>query len=128
MVTEMFLPDTNILIYALSGLQPYANWLTKTIDGKKLVLSAIVIAEFLSGATKKDEVSLKLLMDRFDTLPVDGVVAQVAAEYKKKYSRKTKKVWLSDCLIAATCKVFGATLVTFDPKDFPFEEIEIKNS
>ena len=122
----MLLPDTNILIYAFSGLQPSANWLTKAIDEKKLVLSAIVIAEFLSGATKKDEVSLKLLMDRFDILPVDGVIAQVAAEYKKKFYKKTKKVWLSDCLIAATCKVYGVTLATFDAKDYPFEDIDIK--
>ena len=122
----MLLPDTNILIYAFSELQPYANWLRKAIDERKLVLSAIVIAEFLSGATKKDEVSLKLLMDRFDVLPIDGVIAQVAAEYKKKFSKKTKKVWLSDCLIAATCKVYGVTLATFDAKDYPFEDIDIK--
>ena len=126
MVNRMLLPDTNILIYAFSGLQPYANWLTKAIDERKLVLSAIVIAEFLSGATKKDEVSLKLLMDRFDILPIDGVIAQVAAEYKKKFYKKTKKVWLSDCLIAATCKVYGVTLATFDAKDYPFEDIDIK--
>lgn len=125
MVNEILLPDTNILIYAFSGLQPYANWLKIAIDERKLVLSAIVIAEFLSGATKKDEVSLKLLMGRFDILPVDGVVAQVAAEYKKKYSGKTKKVWLSDCLIAATCKVFGTTLVTFDVKDYPMNDIKV---
>ena len=122
----MFLPDTNILIYAFSSLQPYASWLEEVAKEKKLVLSVIIIAEFLSGATKKDEISLKLLMDRFEILPVDSVVAQIAAEYKKKYSGKTKKVWLSDCLIAATCKVFGATLVTFDPKDYPMNDIDVK--
>lgn len=125
MVTKFYLPDTNVLIYALAGKSPYSDWFAIWIKGNKLVLSAVVVAEFLSGATKDDEIAFRILLENFEVLPVDSVVAQVGAEYRKKYSRKEKKIWLSDCLIAATCKVFGAVLVTFDKKDYPMEDVEI---
>ena len=38
---------------------------------------------------------------------------------------KTKKVWLRDCLIAATCKIYGAAFVTYDKKDYPMKDIKI---
>lgn len=125
MVTKFYLPDTNVLIYALSGRRPYSDWLTAWIKGNKLVLSAIVVAEFLSGAAKDEEIAFRILLENFEVLPVDSVVAQIGAEYRKKFKEKEKKIWLSDCLIAATCKVFGAVLVTFDKKDYPMEDVEI---
>ncbi|KKR86192.1 MAG: PilT-like protein [Candidatus Woesebacteria bacterium GW2011_GWB1_41_10] len=125
MVDKYFLPDTNILIYALSDRQPYSSWFAKVIKEKKLVLSSLVVAEFLSGATKEEEISFRLLLENFDVLPVDSVVAQVAAQYRKKFLQKKKKVWMFDCLIAATCKVFGATLATFDKKDYPMGDIKV---
>ena len=120
-----FLPDTNVLIYAFKGIEPYAGWLEKTIQKNKLQISSIVVAEFLEGATKEDEISLRLLLDKFGALPVDRTVAEIGAEYRKKHSKKTKKVWMSDCLIAATCRVFGTTLITADKKDFPMKDIKI---
>ena len=121
----LYLPDTNVLIYALSGVKPYSGWLEKWIRNNKLVLSSIVIAEFLSGATKNEEKYFKVLLERFKILPVDENVAQVAAGYKRKFGKKSKKIWLSDCLIAATCKVFGAVLVTADRRDYPMRDILI---
>lgn len=125
MVTKLYLPDTNVLIYALSGKNPYSSWLKKWIEDKSLTLSAIVVAEFLSGATKDEEITFRSLLENFEVLPVDSIVAQVGASYRKEFNTKEKKVWLSDCLVAATCKVFGATLATFDRKDYPMKNIEI---
>lgn len=121
----MFLPDTNILIYAFGGLDPYASWLSTAIKNKKLVLSTMIISEFLSGATKKDEVNFCKIMDKSRIFDVDRKVAETAALYKKEFIRKTKKIWLIDCLIAATCKVNKLTFVTTNKKDFPFKDIKI---
>ena len=125
MVTKLFLPDTNVLIYALAGKAPYSSLLRKWIEGKLLTLSAIVVAEFLSGATKEEEIAFRNILENFEVLPVDSIVAQVGATYRKEFNSKEKKVWLSDCLVAATCKVFGVTLATFDKKDYPMKDIEI---
>lgn len=120
-----FLPDTNVLIYALKGFEPYASWFRKVIQENKLRISVIVIAEFLEGATDEDEITLKRLIDKFGYLSIDRSVAEIGASYKKKYSKKTKKIWMSDCLIAATSKIFKTILVTADKKDFPMNDIEI---
>lgn len=124
-MVSLFLPDTNILIYALKGIEPYAGWVADKIKGNTLVLSSLVIAEYLSGASKYEVGTITLLVSKTTVLPVDLKVAEIGAAYKKSFSRKTKKVWLSDCLIAATCKVFGAMLVTSDKKDYPMGNISI---
>ena len=126
-VGKIFLPDTNVLIFALAGKKPYSEWMGVWIKEKRLVLSAIVVAEFLAGARHEEEVNFRQLLENFKVLPVDSIVAQVGASFRKDFKRKKKKVWLSDCLIAATCKVFGATLVTFDKSDYPFVDINIKS-
>ena len=120
-----YLPDTNILICALSGQEPYASWLVKNIKEKTILLSAIVVSEYLSGVTKDEEVAFRGILENVEVVPVDSVIAQVGAGYRREYSRKRKKVWLFDCLIAATCKVYGAALVTFDEKDYPMKNIEV---
>ena len=123
---KIYLPDTNVLIYALAGKTPYSTLFKKLLDDKRLVMSAVVVAEFLSGAHKDEELAFKNILESVEVLPVDGAVAQIAASYRREFKRKFKKVWLTDCMIAATCKVFGATLVTFDPKDYPMTDIDVK--
>lgn len=123
----MFIPDTNVLIRAFSGIEPYASWLVTKIKAKEISLSAIVLAEFLSGANKVEEFAATKLSDIVDVLSVDKQVAKIGGKYRREYNKKSKKVWLMDCLIAATCKVYGATLVTFDKKDYPMKDIKIIN-
>lgn len=125
MEIKPILPDTNVLIYALSGKEPYASFLREAIKQKKLVFSAIVIAEFLSGATDEEEKILLGLTQKLPVLSIDLTVAQIAAFYRKKYLHLKKKLVLPDCLIAATCKVYKAILVTLNKKDYPIKEIEI---
>ena len=121
----MFIPDTNVLIHAFLGMEPYASWLVENIKSKKILLSTIVLAEFLSGANEEEEIAIIKLSNIVEVLPIDRKIAQIGGKYRKKYSKKTKKVWLIDCLIAATCKVYGATLVTYDKKDYPMKDIKI---
>ena len=120
-----YLPDTNVLIYSLKGIEPYSSWFSKVVQGKRLQISVIVVAEFLVGATKEDEAVMKLLLSKFGSVPVDRTVAETGANYKKSFAIKTKKVWMSDCLIAGTCKVLGSTLVTANKKDYPMKDIKI---
>ena len=124
---QFFLPDTNIFIYAFKGIEPYSTFIESLIKENKLVISSVVIAEFLAGSLKNEELPMRQLMDKFEILPVDALVAEKAGEYKKKYSQKTKKVWLVDCFMAATCKVFGATLITSNRNDYPMDDIDIKS-
>lgn len=118
----LYLPDTNIIIYALAGIDSYARSLKKAITEDSLGISVIVAAEFLSGANKDDAQVFEKLVDEFGALPVTFEIASVAAAYRQRYAKK--KVRLPDALIAATAKVHGATLVTNNLRDFPMDDIE----
>lgn len=123
---ELYLPDTNILIYGLANKSPYAQHLKEWIEQKSLALSAIVVAEFLSVVTKEEEKMFAALLDKFGSLPVDTAIARIAAFYRKEYQKKGYKLRLPDCLVAATAKFYDATLVSFDIKDFPMQDIKKK--
>ena len=124
-MVNYFLPDTNILVYAFKGIEPYASVISNIIRKNKLLISSVVAAEFLAGASKKEKLSIEILINKFNVLPVDLKVAKIAGEYKKKYSQKTKKIWLIDCLIAATCKVYDATLITSNKRDYPMTILKL---
>jgi predicted nucleic acid-binding protein len=79
----------------------------------------------LAGATQEEEKLFEALLDKFSSLPVDTAVAKITASYRKKYLAKGYKIKLPDCLIAATCKLYKATLITFNQKDFPMKDIKV---
>lgn len=125
MAVNFILPDTNILILGFKDEYPFNEFLRDIIKSRKLVFSTVVIAEFLAGATVEQEKIFNGLVERFKVLPVDLAVAQLAAFYRKQSLEKGKKIDLPDCFIAATAKIYRATLATLNKKDYPMREIKI---
>jgi len=125
MEIDLVLPDTNILILALKKEKPYSSFLRGLIVNKRLILSAVVVAEFLVGATEEQEKIFNLLLTQFKVVSVDLAVAQLAAVYRKKHLEKGKKIGLPDCFIAATCKIHKIVLATLNKKDYPMEDLRI---
>lgn len=125
---RLYLVDTNVLIYALGGKKPWARLVKEWIAKKQLALSSIVVAEFLTGATNEEATIFEALLDKFGSLSVDTITARLAADYRKKFLNKGRKLALPDCLIAATCKIYQATLVTFDRSDYPMQDISFYKS
>lgn len=119
-----YLPDTNIFIQAFNSLGNEAEFLNKSIQKKKLFLSSIVIAEFMSKANDQELASLEKLLKVFPVLIIDEKIARVAAGYRKQ-SLKIKRVHMLDCFLAAQAKVHRLTLVTNDKADFPMKDIRI---
>lgn len=117
---NLYLPDTNIFIYALGGKQPYAQFLRTCITSERLGISVIVMAEFLSGGRKKEADAFERLVSYFEPLSVTAQVARIGANYRKKYKKDIK---LPDALIAASCKVHEAILVSNNLQDFPMDDI-----
>lgn len=120
----MYLLDTNIFILGLKGEEPEASFLKKTIQNNKLVISSVVIGEFLSKVTEQEAEPFYILVNNFKVLSVDKEVAKLAAEYRKE-SFKTKRVHLLDCFLAAQAKINKLTLVTNNKSDFPMKDIKI---
>lgn len=125
MEVKLILPDTNVLIQALGGVDPYGSFIKKAVEENQLVLSVVVVAEFLVGSTDEEERLFNSFLSQFKVLPVDLAVAQLAAFYRKKYLHLKKKLMLPDCFIAATCKIYNLILATDNKRDYPVDEIEI---
>lgn len=122
---ELYLPDTNILIYAFQGKEPYAKHVEEWIVTKSLLISAVVAAEFLCGGDELERDKFEAVIDRLGTVVVDTTVARITGDYKRKFSSNKPSLRLPDALIAATCKLYGAKLVTNNKADFPMSDIEI---
>ncbi|HEX9721780.1 MAG TPA: PIN domain-containing protein [Candidatus Paceibacterota bacterium] len=119
-----FLVDTNVYIRALLGEEPDSAFLKKVMYDRVLVLSPIVIAEFLTRALREEQEIFEEIIQSFPLVAIDEETARIAADYRKQ-SLKTTRVHLLDCFVAAQAKQRGATLVTNNPKDFPMKDIKV---
>ncbi|MBU1940517.1 MAG: PIN domain-containing protein, partial [Candidatus Thermoplasmatota archaeon] len=90
-----------------------------------IVVSVITIGEFYPKAEADEMKAFNKLLNRFPIIPLDFETAKIAGLYRKKYLRKTKKVFLLDCFLAGQAKVHNLTLVTNNTADFPMKDIEI---
>lgn len=120
----MYLLDTNVIIRAFKGREPDSKFLRKAIGEKKLSISVISIAEFLTKATREEKISFEKLTNTFPVLKIDEQVAKVAATYRKKYLKKSRAKLL-DYLIAAQAKLNNLALVTNNKSDFPMKDTKI---
>lgn len=122
----MYLPDLNIFIRGVNrGASPETTFLQRIVLNKKIAISVVVVAEFLVKAEEEEIEVFNKLLKHFGSLSIDEGIAKVAAEYRKKFLRKTKQGFLLDCFLAAQAKVHGLILVTNNLSDFPMKDISI---
>lgn len=124
-IVPKVLLDTNVILETFVGKEPTASRVRAWIEAGTIALSAVSVGEITSKASKDEIEKLELLVSTFGVLPVDGVVAKIAGAYRKAFSRKEKRVFLLDCFIAATAKLFNLKLATRNVKDYPMSDIEV---
>lgn len=124
-IVPEYLLDTNILLEVFSGKAPSASLVKLWIEEGKIAISAVTVAEILSKASTEEKEKLGLLISKFGVLPVDRVIAEIAGQYRQDFARKEKRVYLLDCFIAATAKLFNLKLITRNLKDYPMTDIEV---
>lgn len=124
-IVPKFILDTNIILESFWGREPVSSRVKSWIEAGQIAVSTVSIGEIVSKASQSEKEKLRLLVSKFGALPVDQVVAEIAGNYRHQFSRKQKKVYLLDCFIAATAKLYNLKLVTRNIKDYPMEDIEI---
>lgn len=115
---ELILPDTNAWVAYFVGQEPVAGVITQAIREQKLVISVIVAAEFFVKATSQQKRRFELIIDTFGVEDITWSVAREAIKMRQKALLKSKRVYLLDCLIAATARLKSAALLTLDKRDF----------
>lgn len=119
-----YLLDANIFIRAAKGDLAESQFLKKIIKTRQMVISSVVVAEFLVRAEPREEKQFNDLLNIFPTVPVDAEVAKIAAKYRKE-SLKIKRVQMLDCFLAAQAKLNKLTLVTNNKSDFPMRDVKV---
>ena len=118
--------DTNVWVAYFLEREPVASFVAEAILSLNVVLSVVSVSEFLVKADKNQEKEMLRLVDEVGVIPVTKEIALEAVRLRKQALKKSKKQLMLDCYIAATAKVCGAELVTFDKHDYPFTGVKIK--
>ena len=128
-MTQLFLPDTDILIDFLRGYQQAVDFINT--NASQIILSTIVIAELYAGVRGKQELTiLNDFVSLFDVISMNSEIAKIGGLYKRDFG-KSHGVGLADAIIAATCHSKNAQLKTLNVKHYPMiknlEPAYIKN-
>ena len=99
--------DTNTILYLLAGDETLAEFL----NGKKLYISIISELELLAfkDITSKDTTILKAFIDELEVENINDEIKRITIEI-----RKSTKLKLPDCIIAATAIALGIPLFSAD--------------
>jgi len=111
MVTRPVLFDTNILIDYLRGIGQARAECDRRSDRAVSIVSWM---EVMAGSNAANEADARVFLLNFQTLPVDGAVAERAF-----LLRRANRIKLPDAIIQATAEDSGRILVTRNTRDFP---------
>lgn len=119
---EMYLIDTNIIIYFLTDDQGAIGKFLE--QSQQLFISEITFIEILSYKYDANELAFvqKFLEENFTILPLTRQISLQTA-----HNRRQKKTKTPDAIIGATALCHGYTLVTNNEKDFSHLAINIIN-
>jgi predicted nucleic acid-binding protein len=114
---KLFL-DTNILLYLLQGDET----LTHSLDNKQFYISFITQLEILSfsNLTKSSEKLINELLSECVIIDINSEIKRSAIELRKSYKLK-----LPDCLVAATAQYLDLPLITADSDFQKIEELKL---
>ena len=113
---QRYLIDTNVVIGILNKTIKHQNALKLSkIINKDFIVSTVVNIETLgfNAITSDDKIKIESLLSKSTTIYIDKRIQEKAIEI-----RQTKKMKLSDSIIAATALVHNLTVVTRNETDF----------
>lgn len=114
--------DTDVLILHLRGNESVRVMLRKAAQDSLLCCSAITIGEIHAGLRDEEREKTEKLINSLMVLDVDKRIAALAGDYRRTI--KGHHLELDDCLIAATCVVHQASLITGNSKHYPMKDLK----
>lgn len=117
--------DTNILIEAeKERLNLFEK--IKGREEEEVFISVITASELLHGVWRADKPTIRTkrsdfveaILQRFPLIPIDLPIARKHAQIWAELKSKGKIIGLHDSWIAATCLVYGHTLLTTNSREF----------
>lgn len=120
-----YLLDSDVIIWHLRGHEPTAKLLDVIDMEQPLGCSAVSTFEVWSGVRPKEEEATSEFLDALYTVPVNREIALQAGEYWRQFRRRGITLGRADALIAATARVLGLALVTYNGDHYPMKDIAL---
>ena len=98
----------------------------QALEKRQILLSVVSVGEFLVAASEAETAIVDEMIVILGIISIDRAIMDQAVVFRQHVLRKSKRVLLLDCFIAATAKLRNATLLTFDRRDYPFSGIKVK--
>lgn len=124
---NMYLIDTDILIWVLRGNEKYEKLLQNLKDKEALSISTVTITEIYKNIFPSEFVKTESLLNELQTWDITPAIAKQAGLYWQEFVKHLKNLNLMDCLIAGTANVNDLTLVSLNMKHFPMKDIKTLN-
>jgi hypothetical protein len=77
------------------------------------------------GCVRGEKAGTERFLNSLERYPVDEVIAKQAADYYQAFAKQGVTLHIADLIIAATAVEHRLTLVSYNPKHFPMEDIHI---
>lgn len=117
MAKELYLIDTDVLIDFFRGNDAAKALIAS--HSQQIILSSIVVAELYAGVRGQQEQSaLENFFSLFPISPVTSEIAKIGGLLKREFG-KSHGIGLADAVIAATCEIENASLLTLNTKHYP---------
>lgn len=115
----MVVADSNIFISVFRGNKMAESAIRKYYA--RIAVSIITVMELRIGATNPSKRALiDELLSPYEIIPLNKQVGIVALRLIESHTSPQRRLSLGDALIAATCIVHNADLLTFNRADFNF--------
>lgn len=122
----MYILDTDIIIWILRKDKRIIASLERIIGKGDVAVSTITVGEIYKHVFPSEISSTEALFDTHDVIAVSREIAKEAGYYWQQFHKRITTLSLSDCMIAATAKMYNATLITLNSKHFPMKDIIVQ--
>ncbi|MBC8447290.1 MAG: type II toxin-antitoxin system VapC family toxin [Chloroflexi bacterium] len=120
-----YLLDTGLVIRHLRGERRIVRLLRGIGKRERLTISSITRIEVLAGMHPEERYQTRKLLSRFLNYDVTKEIADRTGDLLSEYRQRGQAIALPDTIIAATALQQQLTLITLNPKDYPFQGLSL---
>lgn len=117
--------DSVILIDHFNGIEEASTFIGN-LDPNKTAISVITYAEILVGFEKEVVEDVKALLNYYQILSIDSLIAEKAAELRRRYGWKLPDAFQAALALHHHIKLCTRNTKDFNPKKHSFIEIPYK--
>jgi len=120
-----YLLDTGLVIRHLRGERRIVRLLRELGKKERLAISTITRIEVIAGMHPEERYHTRKLLSRFLNYGVTKEIADRTGDLLREYRQRGQTLALPDAIIAATALQHQLTLITLNPKDYPFKGLSL---